>query len=212
MHPLQIVFVCLTLLVGLYLSLQGVLWLVSTLTGRKIVYVPQGALKQQVRHTLEEREIADEETVEADKGLNEQTDSPDEADEQTENTDSRQTASESRLSDIEQLVERVQLDRSRETIIELLVRVGWSVSDIRAIIKGDNAVISGLVAKAKSKLDQPEEADQVEGNLGQIIAMIEDPCRPTRSVPVRAGPNGMRYILDEAGQPKLIEDGTSGNS
>lgn len=217
MHPLQIVFIIMALLLGLYLALNGFLWLVSFITGRAIVYnsslpatykqqreQPKRALSAAAASPdLLDELLADGEIDEADEEADEQTASPDEADEQT---DDRQTALESRLSDIEESIERIQLDRSREAVVELLVQLGWSVSDIRAIIKGDNAVISGLVAKAKSTLEQPEEAAQAKENLGQIVAMTIDPSRPARLVPVRQGIDGMRYTLDEAGQPQPLKE------
>jgi len=119
-------------------------------------------------------------------------------------TDSRQTASESRLSAIEQAVERAKLDRSKEALIVLLVELGWGVGDIRAVVKGDNNALSALIAKAKADQPEPPE-DKPADELGQIVDMIEDPDRPSRLVPVRAGADGTRYTIDDMGQPRPLD-------
>lgn len=64
------------------------------------------------------------------------------------------------------LVARLEVDRTREAIIGLLVNSGWSVAEIRAVIKGENAAIGAMIADAR----------------GDHIAPYETPIagRPTR--------------------------------
>lgn len=118
-------------------------------------------------------------------------------------TDSRQTALQSGLSEIEEACKRARLDRSKESLVSLLVTLGWGVGDIRQVIKGDNNAIGALVAKAKAGQLEPPE-DKPADELGQIVDMIEDPDRPSRLVPVRAGADGTRYTLDDLGQPRPL--------
>lgn len=120
-------------------------------------------------------------------------------------TDSRQTALQSGLSDLEEACKRAQLDRSKESLVSLLVALDWGVGDIRAVVKGDNNALSALVAKAKAGQLEPS-ADEVNDDLGRIIDMIEDPDKPSRLVPVRSGPDGARYTLDDLGQPRPLQD------
>ena len=47
---------------------------------------------------------------------------------------------------------RLQLDRTKTAIIEVLVYNGWRVGDIRAALKGDNGAIGAEVDAARKKL------------------------------------------------------------
>lgn len=72
---------------------------------------------------------------------------------QTDQTDKR-------VSVGDQWLDRLQRDITKEAVIELMVYSGWSVSQIRAVIRGDNNVIGAEVADARKRLglavDQPK--------------------------------------------------------
>lgn len=63
----------------------------------------------------------------------------------------RQTA-DARVSAADPYIERLRLDRTRITLIELMVYTGWSVGEIRGVLKGDNTVISSEIEQARQKL------------------------------------------------------------
>lgn len=67
-------------------------------------------------------------------------------DKQTDGAD-RPSVSEDNLE-----VPRLQLDRTKATVIELMVYNGWQVGEIRAVIKGDNGAIGAEVEAARKRL------------------------------------------------------------
>lgn len=68
-------------------------------------------------------------------------------DEQTD----RQTDS---VSEADRWLDRLELDRTRTAVIELLLYSGWTITDLRreGILRGDNTAISAEVEAAKKKL------------------------------------------------------------
>ena len=52
-------------------------------------------------------------------------------------------------------IERLQLDRTKTALIEVLVYSGWDVSDIRSAVKGDNGAIGAEVDAARKRLGIP---------------------------------------------------------
>jgi hypothetical protein len=69
---------------------------------------------------------------------------------QTAQTD-RQTS----VSVADQWLDRLEVDRTRAALIELLVYSDWSLSEIRSIIKGDNGTIGAEVEAARQRLAKP---------------------------------------------------------
>jgi hypothetical protein len=69
---------------------------------------------------------------------------------QTDQTDDRQT----KVSVADQWLDRLEVDRTREAVVDLLVYSGWSVSDIRKanILRGDNALIGPEIEAARKRL------------------------------------------------------------
>lgn len=47
---------------------------------------------------------------------------------------------------------RLQLDRTKVAVIEVMVYNGWQVGEIRAVVKGDNGAIGAEVEAAKKRL------------------------------------------------------------
>lgn len=62
-------------------------------------------------------------------------------------------------------VGRLQLDRTKVAVIEVMVYNGWQVGEIRAVIKGDNGAIGAEVEAAKKRLgiDTPEPRTPIAG-------------------------------------------------
>jgi len=200
MSTLQLVFIGIFLLVLAYVGLLCFSWFIRhtdwLANGIDVLLAPRRGyrLVRMVPVHDEPDELLMPDFMRDD---NDQTDT---AEQQTDG----QTALQSGLSAIEQVVERAKLDRSKEALVSLLVGLGWGVGDIRQVIKGDNNAISALVAKAKAGQLEPS-ADEVNDDLGQIVAMIEDPDKPSRLVPVRSGPDGSRYTIDDMGQPRPLD-------
>jgi hypothetical protein len=69
---------------------------------------------------------------------------------QTAQTD-RQTS----VSVADQWLDRLEVDRTRAALIELLVYSEWSLSEIRSMIKGDNGTIGAEVEAARQRLEKP---------------------------------------------------------
>lgn len=55
-------------------------------------------------------------------------------------------------------IERLQLDRSKQALIELLVYSDWDVSQIRGVIKGDNGVLGQEIEAARQRLGKQPSA------------------------------------------------------
>ncbi len=69
--------------------------------------------------------------------------------------ESRQTRpdqTQTTVSADEKWVERMRLDRTRAAAIELMVYSGWTVGQVRTVVKGDNGTIGSEVEAAKVRL------------------------------------------------------------
>lgn len=56
------------------------------------------------------------------------------------------------VSEADQWLDRIELDRTKTALIELLVYTGWDVGQIRSVIKGDNGAIGTEVEAARKRL------------------------------------------------------------
>lgn len=74
------------------------------------------------------------------------------ADYQTDRQTDRQTAADPRQTADNEAVAALQIDRTRKAVIAVLVDSGWKVSEIRAVLKGDNTAISAEIAEATNSL------------------------------------------------------------
>lgn len=95
------------------------------------------------------------------------------ADEQTNKTD----RPDGRVSVAEQWMGRLEVDRTRAAVIELMVYSGWQVGEIRSLLKGDNAVIGHEVAAARQRLglgDDPPRTFKVRDERGERDIPIEE--------------------------------------
>lgn len=75
-------------------------------------------------------------------------------------------------------VPRLQLDKTKTAIIELLVYNGWQAGEIRSVLKGDNGVIGTEVEAARKRLgiDLPERTLKVRDEKGErVISMTAAP-------------------------------------
>lgn len=71
-------------------------------------------------------------------------------------------------------VPRLQLDRTKTAVIEVMVYNGWNVAEIRAVLKGENAAIGAEVEAARTRLDidPPERTLRVRDEAGErVISM-----------------------------------------
>jgi hypothetical protein len=57
-----------------------------------------------------------------------------------------------RASAVDPVVAQLQVDRTRTTVIEVMVYSGWTVAEIRGVVKGENATISEEVRAARARL------------------------------------------------------------
>jgi hypothetical protein len=90
---------------------------------------------------------------------------------QTDQTD-RQT---DQVSVADQWLDRMELDRTRTTMIELMVYSGWKVGEIRAVLKGDNGVIGTEIEAARQRLgivDEPRQL-RVRDDQGERLIPME---------------------------------------
>ena len=67
---------------------------------------------------------------------------------QTDQTDGPDEA----VSDADRWLDRLEVDRTRAAVLELLVYSGWDVSQIRGVIKGDTGAIGAEVRAARQRL------------------------------------------------------------
>jgi len=77
-------------------------------------------------------------------------------------------------------MERLQVDRTRAAVIELLVYSGWRVEQIRTIVKGENGAIGSEVDAARQRLgvDEPARVILVSKRGGEPTPLPMD--RPLR--------------------------------
>lgn len=84
-----------------------------------------------------------------------------------------------RVSEADQWLARIELDKTKTTLIELLVYSGWDVSQVRSVLKGDNGVLGAEVEAARQRLG------------------IEPPPKPTQYVtPIVGRPTSARFESD----------------
>lgn len=90
---------------------------------------------------------------------------PPKADEQTDRAD-RPSVS---VDDLH--VERLQLDKTKVAVIEVLVYNGWGTGEIRSMLKGDNGVTGTEVEAARKRLgiDPPERTMKVKDEKGERV-------------------------------------------
>lgn len=81
------------------------------------------------------------------------------ADERTDRTDE----ADGRVSVADQWFDRIELDRTRATVMEILLTSGWTITDMRreGIFRGENAAISAEVEATKKKLGITSEPRQL---------------------------------------------------
>jgi len=80
------------------------------------------------------------------------------------------------VSAADQWVERLELDRTKTTLIELLVYSGWDASQVRAVLKGDNGALGAEVEAARKRLG-------IEPPPPRMIA-VRDNGAPPRNIPM----------------------------
>jgi hypothetical protein len=88
------------------------------------------------------------------------------ADERTERTDG---ADEPSVSLVNQLLSRLEVDRTKAAVIELLVYSDWTTAEIRAVLKGENAAIGAEVDAARKRLgiSPPDRQLRVRDERGE---------------------------------------------
>ena len=57
-----------------------------------------------------------------------------------------------RVSEADRWIDRIEVDRTRATWVELMVYAGYSVGEIRGLLKGDNGAIGAEVDAARKRL------------------------------------------------------------
>lgn len=77
--------------------------------------------------------------------------------EQTAQTD-RQT---DYVSEADRWLDRLEVDRTKTMLIELLVYSGWDVGQIRGVLKGDNGAIGNEIDAARKRLGMTDEPRQL---------------------------------------------------
>lgn len=79
------------------------------------------------------------------------------------------------VSEADQWLDRLEVDRTRTAIIELMVYSGWATGEIRSILKGDNNVLGPEIEAAKKKLgivDEPRQL-RVRDEKGERLIPME---------------------------------------
>jgi hypothetical protein len=74
-------------------------------------------------------------------------------------------------------MDRIEVDRTKTAIIELLVYSGWDVGQIRSVVKGDNGAIGLEVEAAKQRLgmspDPPRMLRVNDNGSGERLIPME---------------------------------------
>jgi len=65
------------------------------------------------------------------------------------------------VSEADLWLDRLEVDRTKTALIELLVYSGWEVGQIRGVIKGDNGAIGTEIEAAKKRLGMTEPPRQL---------------------------------------------------
>lgn len=77
-------------------------------------------------------------------------------------TTDRQTDEQTdQMSEADLWLDRLEVDRTKTTLIELLVYSGWEVGQIRNVIKGDNGAIGNEIEAARQRLGMAEVSRQL---------------------------------------------------
>lgn len=147
MDPRQIIFIAMFLLVLAYLCLRVFSWAIRNLDWAAAaldwVFAPRRGY-----HLVRMEPVNPVPFDSSDLRRRDIPSSDDEQTEQTDDADSRQTA----VCPLYDAVDRLQLDRTRTALIEVLVLAGWEVGEVRGVVKGDNGKIGDEVAAARERL------------------------------------------------------------
>lgn len=67
------------------------------------------------------------------------------------------------VSEADQWLDRLEVDRTRAAVVELLVYSGWTVSDVRKanLLRGDNAIIGPEIEAARKRLGMSDPSRQL---------------------------------------------------
>jgi hypothetical protein len=78
------------------------------------------------------------------------------------------------VSEADRWLDRLEVDRTKTAVIELMVYSGWTVGDVRAVVKGDNAAIGAEVAAARERLgmSEPPRPLRVRDETGERVIAI----------------------------------------
>lgn len=82
---------------------------------------------------------------------------------QTQQTD----ATDARVSEAEQWIARMRVDRTKATLISICAYTGWTVPEIRAALKGDNNVLGVEIEAARTRLGIAPPAPHVTPYVGR---------------------------------------------
>lgn len=96
------------------------------------------------------------------------------AQKQTDQTDQTDNADRPSVSAASLRVPRLQLDRTKTAVVEVLVYNGWGVGEIRAVLKGDSNAFGAEVEAARQRLgiDPPERLLWVRDEAGERVIPI----------------------------------------
>jgi len=88
-----------------------------------------------------------------------------------------------RASEADRWLARLQLDRTRSMVMEILLTHGWTITDMRreGIFRGDNTAISAEVDVMKKKLgiiDTPRQIRVKDEHGERLIPIETDPDFP----------------------------------
>jgi hypothetical protein len=84
--------------------------------------------------------------------------------------DGTQTQTDERVSEASQWMERLKVDRTKMALIELTVYSGWSVDEIRKVVKGDNNVMGAEIESARKRQGVEPEPAYVTPIVGRPTA------------------------------------------
>jgi hypothetical protein len=65
------------------------------------------------------------------------------------------------VSEADHWLDRMEVDRTKTALIELLVYSGWDVGQIRSVVKGDNGAIGTEIEAARNRLGITAEPRQL---------------------------------------------------
>ena len=75
------------------------------------------------------------------------------------------------VSEADLWLDRIEVDRTKTALIELLVYSGWEVGQIRGVLKGDNGAIGAEIEAAKIRLGmvEPPRTLRVKDDHGERL-------------------------------------------